>query len=111
MVTSQALESLHVSTRKRLIEFADRHPTARQPLLAWFSIMKRARFAKPGELLGVFGSADLVGGMRVVFDVGGNKYRLIADVDYKKGRIYVRAVLTHDEYVRIDVRTLKRKKK
>ncbi len=73
--------------------------------------MKRARFARPGELLAVFGSADLVGGARVVFDIGGNKYRLIPDVNYGSGRIYVRAVLTHEEYARIDVRTLKRRKK
>jgi mRNA interferase HigB len=73
--------------------------------------MRRARFSKPGELLAVFGSADLIGGARVVFDIGGNKYRLIADVNYGKGRVYIRAVLTHEEYDRVDVKTLKRKKK
>ena len=101
---------MHVITRKRLIEFAERYPAARRPLLAWFSIMRRARFSKPAELLAVFGSADFVGGMRVIFDIAGNNYRLIADVNYKKGRIYVRAVLTHAEYDRIDVKTLRKKK-
>ena len=80
-------------------------------MLAWFSVMRRVRFTKPGELLAMFGGADLIGGSRVVFDIGGNKYRLIADVNYQKGRVYVRAVLTHQEYDRIDARTLKRKKK
>lgn len=73
--------------------------------------MRSARFSKPAELLAIFSSADLVGGMRVVFDIAGNHYRLIADVSYKKGRVYVRTVLTHEEYDRIDVKTLKRKKK
>jgi mRNA interferase HigB len=95
---------MHVITRKRLLAFGRAHPDAVTPLDVWYRVMKKARFTNSAELKATFGSADSVGKGLVVFNIGGNKYRLIAYVRYatrtNMGRVWVRHVLTHAEYNR-----------
>jgi len=90
---------MHVITRKRLNDFAARHPDSASALEHWYRLMKGADFSSFAELRRVFPSADQVGKL-TVFNVGGNKARLVAAVHYNRRRIYVRAVLTHKEYDR-----------
>ena len=94
---------MHVITRKRLRDFAINHPDAERPLTAWFRVMARMDFASFAELRRAFGSADKVGKF-TVFDVAGNRYRLVAAIHYDRRRVYVRHVLTHAEYDRSDWR-------
>ncbi|SFU34713.1 mRNA interferase HigB [Nitrosomonas eutropha] len=56
-------------------------------------------FADFNDLRGTFASADYVDGL-TVFNIGGNKYRLIASIHYNRHKVYIRAVLTHEEYDR-----------
>ena len=79
------------------MDFWARHPQAQQPLVAWYQIVRHAAWESWSELRTTFPSADRVGRL-TVFNVGGNKYRLIARVEYRLQRLYVRQVLTHDEY-------------
>jgi mRNA interferase HigB len=88
---------MHVITRKRLNEFAERYPEATTALARWYGLAKRNDFANFAELRAIFPSADQVGKL-TVFNVGGNKVRLIAALHYNRKRIYIRAVLTHAEY-------------
>ena len=88
---------MHVITRKRLNDFAARHPEAASALAHWYGLMKRTDFASFAELRAVFPSADQVGKL-TVFNVGGNKVRLVAAVHYNRRRVYIRAALTHAEY-------------
>lgn len=88
---------MHVITKKRLIEFAGRYPAARDPLLKWHALMTKTDFASFAELRAAFGGADRVGKL-TAFDIGGNKYRLIAAMHYNRRRVYIRHVLTHAEY-------------
>jgi mRNA interferase HigB len=88
---------MRVITRKRLVEFGGIHPDARQPLAEWYSLASRGRFSSFNALKQTFGSADQVGKF-TVFDIGGNKYRLIAAIHYNRGIVYIRHVLTHAEY-------------
>jgi mRNA interferase HigB len=88
---------MRVITRKRLVEFGGVHPDARQPLAEWYLLTSKGRFSGFNELKQTFGSADHVGKF-TVFDIGGNKYRLIAAVHYNRGIVYIRHVLTHAEY-------------
>lgn len=88
---------MHVITRKRLNEFAEKHPDAKSPLAHWYQLMKRSDFANFVELRTVFPSADQVGKL-TIFNVGGNKVRLIAAIHYNRRKVYIRAVLTHTEY-------------
>jgi mRNA interferase HigB len=88
---------MHVISRKRLNEFAEQHPEARASLARWYQLTKRGVFADFAELRAVFSSADQVGKL-TVFNVGGNKVRLIAAIHYNRHKVYIRAVLTHSEY-------------
>lgn len=97
---------MHVITRKRLNDFAKKHADAAGPLRAWAKVIEGARFAGPHELKRVFPAASVVDGRRTVFNIGGNKYRLIVEMRYDLGRVYVRAVMTHEEYDRVDVTKL-----
>ncbi len=67
------------------------------PLVAWYSMMHTNDFRSFSEVRRVFPSADQVGKL-TIFNLGGNKYRLIAAIHYNRKRIYIRAVLTHEEY-------------
>jgi mRNA interferase HigB len=88
---------MHIITRKRLNDFAAVHPDARSTLERWYRLAKQQDFSSFEELRSIFSSADRVGKL-TVFDIGGNKARLIAAIHYNRRKIYIRAVLTHDEY-------------
>lgn len=88
---------MHVITRKRLNEFAEKHPDTESALAHWYRLMKRNSFSSFVELLEVFPAADRVGKL-TVFNVGGNKVRVIAAIHYNRRKVYLRAVLTHAEY-------------
>ena len=90
---------MHVITRKRLREFATAHRSAAEALAVWYSIMSKTDFASFAELKRVFGSADKVGKF-TAFNIGGNRYRLIAAIHYNRKKVYIRHVLTHTEYSR-----------
>ena len=90
---------MHIVTRKRLLEFAHKHPDCSAALESWYRIVKRTDFNSYAELRQTFPSADKVGDL-TVFNIGGNKARLIAAIHYNRHRVYVRYVLTHKEYDR-----------
>jgi mRNA interferase HigB len=88
---------LHVISRKRLLEAAKRHAELGAPLDVWYRIAKRASWQTLDEVRQSFPSADGVG-RHTVFNIKGNSYRLIVEINYKSGRIFIRHVLTHAEY-------------
>jgi len=88
---------MHVITRKRLNDFAAKHPDALSGLAHWYRQMKQGHFRSFPHLRETYPSADLVGKL-TVFNIGGNKVRLIAALHYNRQKVYVRAVLTHTEY-------------
>ncbi len=90
---------MHVITRKALVEFWTRHPDSREALARWHKIVEKSSYQSFAELRLTFPSADIVG-QYTVFNIGGNKVRLIASIHYDRGRVYVRHVLTHEEYNR-----------
>ena len=88
---------MHVITRKRLNEFAGEYPETLTALVRWYSSIKSNNFSSLAELKLMFPTADQVGRL-TVFNVGGNKVRIVAAIHYNRKRIYIRAVLTHEEY-------------
>lgn len=92
---------MHVITKSALVKFWTKHPDAQGPLQDWFNTMEKQVFSGPASLREVFASADQVGKL-TVFDIGGNKYRLIASIHYNRHKVYIRNVLTHAEYDRDD---------
>jgi mRNA interferase HigB len=88
---------MHVITRKRLNEFAEKYPETKNALADWYQLIKQNDFSNFAELRTMFSSVDKVGKL-TVFNVGGNKVRLIAAIHYNRRKVYIRAVLTHKEY-------------
>ena len=88
---------MHIITRKRLNEFAEKYPNTKTALAHWYEIAKKNNFDSFANLRQFFPSADQVGKF-TIFNVGGNKVRLITAIHYNRGKIYIRAVLTHKEY-------------
>jgi mRNA interferase HigB len=68
--------------------------------------VKAAEWSKPTDIKGMFRSADIVANGRVVFNISGNKYRLVVAVHYRGKRVYIRFVGTHAEYDEVDVATI-----
>ncbi len=90
---------MRIISRKALREFARKHPDSRSALDAWFRIMRRSSFGSFRALRRVFPSADKVGD-KIVFNIGGNKYRLVTAIYFNRDKVYIRHVLTHKKYDR-----------
>jgi mRNA interferase HigB len=88
---------VHVISRKRLLEATTRQANLSAPLDAWYRIAKRAQWRSLENVRDIFPSADGVG-KYTVFNIKGNTFRLIVEINYKTSRIYVRHVLTHATY-------------
>ena len=99
---------MRVIARKNLRIFWEKagNRDAEQPLRAWFAEAKKARWKKPQDIKDSYRNASFVGKDRVVFNIGGNKYRLVVKINYAYQVIYVRFVGTHAEYDRIDAQTI-----
>lgn len=90
---------MHIITRKRILEFSQKHSEAERPLDRWYRIAKRTNFESFLDLRRTFRSADQVGKL-TVFNIGGNRFRLVTYIVYAKKRIYIRDILTHTDYDR-----------
>ena len=88
---------MHVISRKALRDFWQRHPDSEQPLRRWHKVITTRDFGNFAELRQTFPSADLVDDL-TVFNIGGNKFRVVASIHFNRRKVYVRHVLTHAEY-------------
>ena len=88
---------MRLISNKALREFTRRHHAAGAPLQAWRTLIERNAFGSYADLKRVFNSVDRAGNY-YVFDIAGNRYRLIAAIHFNTPTLYVRAVLTHAEY-------------
>lgn len=97
--------SMRIIARKTLRVFWERpgRQDAEQPLKAWFREASQADWSSPAEVKADFGHASIVRNSRVVFNIAGNKYRLVVRVNYAYRIIYIRFIGTHEQYDRIDV--------
>lgn len=91
----------HVDVRlvsaRRIREFEDLHSDAAGPLAHWANVVKASSWQNPAQLRAAFGAVDFVGEL-TVFDIAGNKYRLIAYIHYRQQIVYIKHILTHKEY-------------
>jgi mRNA interferase HigB len=88
---------MHVISRKMLLEAAEKHGDIGAPLDAWYRIAKKAEWKNLMEVRREMPSSDAVGKF-TVFNIKGNAYRMITEINYRTGRIFLRHVLTHAEY-------------
>ena len=98
---------MQIIARRTLRQFWERHPPAETPLRTWYAIVDQAVWTGSADVKEQFGnSVDFVPDNRVIFDIGGNKYRLVAHVAYRYRRVLVKFIGTHAEYDRIDPATV-----
>jgi len=93
---------MRIIARSRLIAFGVRFPDAKVQLDAWWAEARRAEWKTSADIKAQYCSASILKGGRVVFNICGNKYRLIVKFDYGKGIGFVRFLGTHKEYDRIN---------
>ena len=84
-------------TLATLREFWEAYPDAEEPLRRWLGMVRKGTYQSFAEVKDDFGDADWVKGF-IVFDIGGNKYRLIVDPSFETQRFYIKGILTHKEY-------------
>jgi mRNA interferase HigB len=96
---------MHIITRKRLTDFAAKHPETEAPLTVWYRTVKAKRYQKQAEVLQDFPKVDFIGAYRAVFNIA-KQYRLVCDMRFDLSRAFVRHIVTHDEYERLMKRRL-----
>lgn len=99
---------MRIISRATLKDFWNqpRYADSEQSLKAWFDEAKHANWQTPQDIKDLYRNASFVGNNRVVFNLHGNKYRLVVAVSYKFAIIYIRFVGTHKQYDAIDVTTI-----
>lgn len=93
---------MRVISRKKLREFWKKHPDVRQSLQAWYADVKQADWETSTDIKNIYNNVSFVANNRVVFNIKGNKYRLVVAVQYKYRIVYIRFIGTHREYDKID---------
>ena len=97
---------VRVFNRSTVRTFAGAHADARQAIFAWFAEVERASWSGPDDIKAAHPSASFLAGNRVVFNIKGNKYRVVVAVRYEFFAVYIRFVGTHAEYDEIDAATI-----
>lgn len=93
---------MRIISRKKLKDFWIKHEDAENLLKAWFADAKNAQWSTPANIKNNYRNASFLSENRVVFNIKGNKYRLIVVVHYNFGLVYIRFVGTHEEYNKIN---------
>ncbi|MSU77133.1 MAG: type II toxin-antitoxin system HigB family toxin [Gemmataceae bacterium] len=97
---------MRIISKKTLKDYWQKEPAVRAPLEAWHAETKNAAWSSPADVKSQYGTASILKDGRVVFNIGGNKYRLVVWINYDFHTVYVRFVGTHREYDEIDAQTI-----
>lgn len=89
---------MRVISKKAILQFIEKHPDSKSVLLSWYALASGCRASDLSSLRDTFNSADYVPPQYTVFNVGGNKYRVITAIHYNVEKMFIREVLTHAEY-------------
>ena len=93
---------MRIISRRVLREFWQKHADAEQPLRAWLTNVQRVVWETPSDVKLTYRSASFIANNRVVFNIKGNRYRIVVAIKYQYGIAYIRFVGTHAEYDKID---------
>jgi len=97
---------MRIIARRTLREYWERYPPAEQPLKAWFREAATANWASPVDVKRRCRHASILKSNLLVFNIGGNKYRLVAQINYDFRIIYIRFVGSHEAYDKVDAETV-----
>lgn len=93
---------MRIVTYKRIQEFSEKKPDVQTALQDWYYKTSKASWNSFSDVRKTFNSADLVGNSRIIFNIKGNQYRLVAIVIFASKKVYIRFIGTHREYDKID---------
>ncbi len=93
---------MRVIAKKILREFWEKHNDAEQPLKTWYKEASKSTWLNPSEIKSEYPKASILKAGRVVFNICGNKYRLVVDVNYERHWLFIRFIGTHSKYDNID---------
>lgn len=91
-----------IFSKSTIREFWEKHPDAEQYLKTWYETVKNADWKSPGDVKLTYANASILKNSRIVFNIKGNSYRLIAKFNFEKQWVIVRFIGTHQEYDKID---------
>lgn len=94
--------SVRVISKKKLVEFYKKHAETKGPLEAWYHEVKKENWTNYMDVKNKYRSSSPIKGNRVVFNIKGNKYRLVVKINYESKIIYIRFIGTHKEYDKIN---------
>lgn len=95
-----------IISKAKLVSFYGIEPKAKEPLLKWYYETLFSDWSNFSDVKKTFNSVDAVGNDRLVFNIGGNKYRLVAMIHFSKRTLYIRFIGTHKQYDNIDCKTI-----
>ena len=97
---------MRIFSRGTLRDFLEKHPDSEQQLRTWYKTFNQTEFQNPNEIKTILSSADIIGDGRIIFNICGNHYRLIAKFNYTKHLVFILFVGTHKEYDLLDIQNL-----
>jgi len=97
---------MRIISRRTLRSFWEKHPDSRLQLETWYHDVHQADWNSPSDIKTTYQSASFLANNRVVFNIKGNRYRLVVVIVYQHGVVYIRFVGTHEEYDQIDATTI-----
>jgi len=106
IISKKGLYYMHMISRKYLIEFGACHPNVKEELDTCFYMVEKNEYPSPISIKRVFGSADVIAGDRIIFNIKGNSYRIIVKVKYSTQTMFIRFIGTHAEYSKVHAETI-----
>lgn len=100
---SQYIISVHVISKKTLVDYYYAHKETKSQLEAWYYEVKNANWSSPVDIKEKYGNASIIGGNKVVFNIKGNKYRLVTKINYRMKIVYIKFIGTHKEYDKLNI--------
>jgi mRNA interferase HigB len=97
---------MRVIAKKILREFWDKYTDSEQQLKTWYKEASNAKWSSPNDIKKEYARASIIGDNRVVFDIYGNKYRLIVKINYEREWVFIRFIGTHKEYDNVDAKNI-----
>jgi mRNA interferase HigB len=97
---------MRIIAKKTIREFWEAYPDSEQSLKSWYQEVSRVKWKNPHQVKQHFSTASIIGDKRVVFNICGNKYRLIVEIDYTKSWVFVRFIGTHKTYNKVDATSI-----
>jgi mRNA interferase HigB len=100
------LKHVRIFNRSTVRAFASVHADARQPIFAWFAEVEEASWNGPDDIKARYPSASFLAGNRIVFNIKGNRYRVVVAIKYEFFAVYIRFIGTHAAYSKIDAASI-----